>query len=117
MDKIHHKTVALLGSRIRSLRIMKGWTQQELGEEANVNYKFLGEIERGQKNPSFLVLLKIAASLNVEPVEMFRFDAEILDRNTMEAKVIAIVKTVSDHELHRVLMLLQALNPIPPDPN
>ena len=31
----------LLGRRIRSLRNLKGWTQQKLGEEADVNYKFL----------------------------------------------------------------------------
>ena len=68
-------TKALLGSRIRSLRNLKGWTQQQLGEQADVNYKFVGEIERGQQNASFEILVKIAAALGVELPELFRFDS------------------------------------------
>jgi len=48
MKKSHEHTAILLGRRIRSLRNAKGWSQQELGNEADINYKFLGEIERGQ---------------------------------------------------------------------
>jgi transcriptional regulator with XRE-family HTH domain len=42
----------------------------------NINYKFLGEIERGQQNPSFNVLTKIAEALKVDLPELFRFDHE-----------------------------------------
>lgn len=32
-DKLHAKAKVLLGGRIRTLRNMQGWTQQELGSQ------------------------------------------------------------------------------------
>jgi len=112
MDKLHEKTEVLLGRRIRTLRNMKGWTQQELGNQAEVNYKFLGEIERGQQNPSFNILVKIAAALEVELPEMFRFEQEVLDRNEIEARIKEILTTIPDDAIRQVLLMLQALYPI-----
>ncbi|SPD73781.1 Uncharacterized HTH-type transcriptional regulator YazB (modular protein) [uncultured Desulfobacterium sp.] len=77
MSKPNESPNVLLGRRIRSLRIHKRWTQQKLGEKADINYKFLGEIERGQQNPSFGVLAKIANALNVRLPELFRFEPVI----------------------------------------
>jgi len=112
MDELLEKTEVLLGRRIRTLRNMKGWTQQELGTEADVNYKFLGEIERGQQNPSFNILVKIAAALEVELPEMFRFEQEVLDRNEIEARIKEILQTIPDDAIRQVLLMLQALYPI-----
>ncbi len=112
MDESNEKTQVLLGSRIRTLRNMKGWTQQELGNQADVNYKFLGEIERGQQNPSFNTLVKITAALEVELPEMFRFDQEVLDRNEIETRIKEILQTIPDDAIRQVLLMLQALYPI-----
>ena len=112
MDESHEKTEVLLGRRIRKLRNMKGWTQQELGNQADVNYKFLGEIERGQQNPSFYTLVKIATALEVELPEMFRFEQEVLDRNEIETRIKEILQTIPDDAIRQVLLMLQALYPI-----
>jgi transcriptional regulator with XRE-family HTH domain len=88
--------VVLLGRRIRSLRTQKGWTQQELGEQADINYKFLGEIERGQQNPSFGILTKIASALKVDLPELFRFEHESIDRNEIENRIARILKDIPD---------------------
>jgi len=55
------------GKRLRLHRKQKGLTQQELGDRAGVSYKYLGEVERGEKNPTVIVILKIAAALGVNP--------------------------------------------------
>jgi transcriptional regulator with XRE-family HTH domain len=90
---------------------MKGWTQEELGDQAEVNYKFLGEIERGNQNPSFSILLKIANALDVEFLELFRLEPEISDRKEIETRIRHIVSSLPDDELHRILMLLRAFYP------
>ena len=102
----------LLGCRIRSLRNMKGWTQQKLGEEADVNYKFVGEIERGQQNPSFAILVKIAAALEADLPELFRFEQEELSRKEVERKIVDIGKSISDESLKQILSVLRALYPV-----
>ena len=63
----------LLGRRIRSLRQARGLTQERLGELADLNYKYLGSVERGEGNPSLLVLERIAVALEVELSDLLRF--------------------------------------------
>ncbi len=60
-----------LGKNIRVLRKARGWSQETLGERADLSYKFVGEIERGLVNPSLDSLVKIANVLDVEIVELF----------------------------------------------
>jgi len=111
MEKKGEDNHVLLGRRIRSLRNAKNWTQQELGHQADVNYKFLGEIERGQQNPSFETLMKIADALAVDLMELFRFDQEISDRGEMLKLVGEIADSMPDGELRRLFMVLRALYP------
>jgi transcriptional regulator with XRE-family HTH domain len=77
-----------------------------------VNYKFIGEIERGQQNPSFNTLVKIATALEVELPELFRFEQEISDREEIEGRIKMIIKEISDEDLRQVLMLLRVLYPV-----
>jgi transcriptional regulator with XRE-family HTH domain len=60
-----------LGNRIRTLRKLKALTQEELGEQAGLSYKFLGEIERGEVNPSLESLIGIAKALDVKVGDLF----------------------------------------------
>lgn len=112
MERVSENAKVLLGRRIRSLRNAKGWTQQELGNRADINYKFLGEIERGQKNPSFNVLLKIATALGMELPELFRFEHTILGRKEIKTRIKEILGTIPDDALRQILLLLQVLYPI-----
>ncbi len=111
MQKTTINEKILLGRRIRSLRNAKGWTQQKLGSQADINYKFIGEIERGQQNPSFNVLVKIATALNVELHELFRFEHEILDHKELESRITQILKTTPDDDLRQILLLLKVRYP------
>jgi len=102
----------LLGRRIRTLRNKKGWTQQELGDHADINYKFLGEIERGQQNASFYILVKIAAALGVELPELVRFKQDSLERKEIISWINHILETLSDKEVHQILSTLRVLYPV-----
>lgn len=101
----------LLGRRIRALRNMKGWTQEELGKEADVNYKFIGEIERGRQNPSLNVLYKIATAMQIDMSELFRAEHEILDRKEIETRIMKILKKLPEDELRQFLLVLHTLHP------
>ncbi len=48
------------------MRKARGLSQNELAERADVNDKYLGEIERGVGNPSLEVLMKVAKALGVD---------------------------------------------------
>lgn len=54
-----------LGQLIRSKRESQGLTQVELAEKSNVDRNYIGMLERGERNPSYLSLQKIAAGLGI----------------------------------------------------
>lgn len=112
MEKPDDKMQLLFGRRVRTLRKAKGLTQEELGDRSDINYKFLGEIERGQQNPSFRVIAKIASGLGLELSELFRFEQEISDREEIEALINGILKTIPDNDLRQVLLVLRVLYPL-----
>ena len=49
-----------LGTRIRELRKLKAWSQEEFADKAHVHRTFAGSLERGEKNVSFHALVLIA---------------------------------------------------------
>ena len=59
-----------IGDAIRFQRKTAGLTQEKLAEEVDLNPKYLGEIERGEKIISIEALLRIAKAVKV-PIKVF----------------------------------------------
>jgi transcriptional regulator with XRE-family HTH domain len=56
---------AVLGKNVRRIRQQKGLTQEQLAFEAEIDLTYVGGIERGKRNPSLLVMVRIAQALRV----------------------------------------------------
>lgn len=54
-----------LGQLIRLKRENRGLTQTELASRCGVNRNYIGMLERGERNPSYLSLQKIAKGLGI----------------------------------------------------
>ena len=61
-----HPDLVLLGKNIRKLRMAKGFTQESLAFEAGLDRSYLGGVERGERNLSFLTLSTIAKCLSCD---------------------------------------------------
>jgi len=61
----------IFGRRVRMSREGHGWSQEQLGKKAKLGAKYIGAIERGEKNASFEAIEKVAEALGVESYEMF----------------------------------------------
>ena len=61
-----------LGKRIKYLRSLKKWSQEDLALEANVNKNYLSDLERGERNPTVKILEKIAKALAISLEELFK---------------------------------------------
>ena len=55
----------MLGQAIRNYRKKANMTQERLGELADLNPKYIGEVERTEKTISVDALARIAAALKV----------------------------------------------------
>jgi transcriptional regulator with XRE-family HTH domain len=53
------------GNRIRELRRKRGWSQEELAHQCELDRSYIGGVERGERNVSLINIQKIAASLDV----------------------------------------------------
>jgi len=60
----------IVGTNVRRLRTAKGLTQEELAFRAKIDLTYMGGIERGKRNPSLLVMVRIARALSVDPIEL-----------------------------------------------
>jgi transcriptional regulator with XRE-family HTH domain len=60
----------IVGRNVRQLRQDRGLTQEQLAFEAQLDLTYVGGIERGRRNPSLLVLARLASALGVMPAEL-----------------------------------------------
>jgi transcriptional regulator with XRE-family HTH domain len=51
---------------IKELRLQKDMTQQELAEACGLDISYVGQIERGQRNPTLGVMQGLASVLRVK---------------------------------------------------
>jgi Helix-turn-helix. len=59
------------GERVRELRKIKDFSQEELADKANLHRTYIGMIERAEKNITLINIQKIANALEVELKEFF----------------------------------------------
>ncbi len=61
-----------LGKRITYLRTKKGWSQLDLSLEANINKNYLSDLEHGRRNPSLVILTRLAHVFNMDLSELLK---------------------------------------------
>lgn len=71
----------LFGQKIRLVRMSKGLSQEELGNQSGLHRTYIGQVERAEKNISLKNIYKIANSLDVEIRELFDF-SDIYKKNS-----------------------------------
>jgi len=54
-----------IGNRIRSLRLKRGWSQEEFADLCKIHRGHMGQLERGEKNVSIATLEKVGKGLGM----------------------------------------------------
>ena len=65
------RALQLLGRTIRRLRKQRGLSQMKLAELADMHLNHVSSVERGERNPGVLSLLKISRGLGVPITALF----------------------------------------------
>ena len=61
-----------LGNVLRNLRKERGFSQQALALECDMDRTYYGGIERGERNPSLKNVYKLCKALNISAAELFK---------------------------------------------
>ncbi|HSY66229.1 MAG TPA: helix-turn-helix transcriptional regulator [Terriglobales bacterium] len=96
------------GSLLRSARAAKKLKIWQVSEKAGVEVKHLGRIERGEKKPSFDLIIALAGSLDVSPARFFDFEAGY-DRKTVLKQIQKSLLGRDAKQLRRAQLALKLL--------
>lgn len=70
------KFIKLFGQNLRRIRIEKGFTQEDLANDADIFISQIGRIERGEINTTISTINALAIALNIKPSELFTFPSK-----------------------------------------
>ena len=65
-----------LGRNVADIRRQRRWSQEELAFESGLHRTYISGIERGARNPTVMVLEKLAKALGVQPKELLEVGPE-----------------------------------------
>jgi DNA-binding XRE family transcriptional regulator len=55
--------LALLGDRVRAMRVLRDMSRRELARKSRVSERYIAQIEAGRGNVSIILLLRIARAI------------------------------------------------------
>ncbi|MDA2929360.1 helix-turn-helix transcriptional regulator [Acidobacteria bacterium AH-259-O06] len=100
-----------LGRRVRQLRKANGWSQEELGERADLHPTYVGGIERGERNVSLENLERLARAFGLSLSQLFDFArGKPYKADTLRAKIVGLLARRDESDLECVLEVLGALD-------
>lgn len=73
LTSIEETALKRLSKRIRKLREEKGISQEKLAFKAKIHRNYLGSLERGEQNPSYLVLFKLSKALEIDLSDLLKW--------------------------------------------
>ena len=100
----------IVSRRIRMLRMRKGLGRRDLAKTAGLHYTYIAKIEAGKKIPTVKVLCRLAAALQIEPVEFLIPQERRRKLSQKQTELIKIVKDSSLGEIEIIYVLVNALN-------
>ncbi len=71
---------AVLGRTVHRHRIALGISQEDLADQVGLDRTYVSGIERGIRNPTFLVLLRLARVLGIPAARLMETEDETLIR-------------------------------------
>lgn len=95
------------GQSLKQCRAVAGLTQEELGARAGICYKYVGAIERGERNPSLEVLHKIATALDIDITELISFSNKDAVDCEYRMLINRILRKRDTEALYKVLRVMQ----------
>lgn len=70
-------SIESIGENIRILRLKNGFSQEHLALNAGINTSYIGQIERGEKNPTIKTLDKVSNALGIALIDLlFQMDSK-----------------------------------------
>jgi transcriptional regulator with XRE-family HTH domain len=98
----------LFGRLLRATRKDRKMSLGKLAEKVDIGVKHLGRIERGEKVPSFELIIALAKELNTSPATFFHFENANADSKFLAQQLQALLTQRDAKQLRQAFRVLQA---------
>ena len=100
-----------LGARLRTFRMIRQYSIEELAHKAGLNPAHLGKIERGERNFTIQSLDKIVQALDISYATLFRFETEVTPvENPTILKTVSYLTEMTAKEQEHIYRTVQMLS-------
>ena len=99
---------AQFGRRLREIRKAHKLKIAELAERADTGVKHLGRVERGEKQPSFELIIALAVAMSVSPAKFFEFDSPQSDPRVLRKQLDQFLARRDGSQLQQIQRILTA---------
>ena len=102
----------VFGAKVRHLRKLKGWSQDDLARQLDMTLDMIGRLERGKVGASFKTVVRLASLFDVPEYVFFgveRQEGFSGSRNRTLNKISVTLSQMSDAELEKAHKILDAL--------
>lgn len=96
-----------VSTNIRNIRLKKNLTQEQVAEMAGINAKYLGEVERGEKNPTAVIISRLSEALKVPICEILSMNNCPHMNDNFLAKFRELAAGREDSERQKAIKLLE----------
>lgn len=101
-----NKNEITVGARVRGLRKERGYSREELSENADISVKFLYEIETDKKGFSAYTLMKLAKALGVS-TDYIMTGHSVMTGHSGKTGADAAMENIRPNTLEEVELLLK----------
>lgn len=82
--------LTILGDMLRAARKEKNFTQQQLADESHISIKEIADIEKGRRNPSYLIMKTLAKVLHFSLDSLIRPELTPDEAGQNEMKLVSL---------------------------
>ena len=97
------------GKRVREIRRRRDMTQERLAELSGLSIQYIGEIERGKRNPSLTSIETLASALDMSVADLFDLEAFQVTNDEMKTKLIDQINRADDEQLRIFYAISRAI--------
>ena len=98
-----------IGSRIKTLRLESGLSQEQLALKAEITTVYLGQIERNEKNPTIKLVEKISNAFGLSLSELFADNDDKAEQDKLLNSITFELKNLPEEEKAEMLKLVRQI--------
>lgn len=96
-----------VGARIRALRAERRISQEQLALGAGITPAYLGQIERGERNPTVGVIEKVCFVLSMSVGEFFNDAKDMPQQDAYDAQIMLYIRNLPITEKKEVAAIIR----------